>query len=131
MSEMKWTPELDVGVDAMNNQHKRLIQEMNVLYRAYERGASAAELAPLIASLAKVTTAHFKSEEGYMAKIGYPQLEQHKLVHVSLLRQFDDHVEKFERERALRPEFFGFLRFWLTAHICGIDTQYGKLAATG
>ena len=131
MSAMRWTPELDVGVEAMNNQHKRLIQEMNLLYSAHQRGATAVELANLLARLGTVTKAHFKSEEGYMAKIGYPQLEQHKLVHASLLRQFADHVAAFERTKTLTGEFFGFLRFWLTAHISGIDLEYGKLAAAG
>lgn len=129
MTVMNWTEELDIGVDAMNQQHQVLIGIMNRLHDQFEAGADQAEQAKSLVELAEFTVKHFKEEEQYMAAIQYPTLESHKMIHAKLLEEFDTHKANFEKTGKLAGAFFTFLKLWLKAHIMGIDKKYGSYSA--
>ena len=129
MAYFEWTPQLDVGVESMNDQHHRLIDLMNVLHERAASGASRAELGGFLESLAEYTVRHFRAEESLMASIGYPELERHKRIHEELLRTFGEHRSAFDGGGELGAGFFSFLKLWLSAHIKGIDRKYGAHTA--
>lgn len=126
----EWTQALDVGVLQMNEDHKKIIRLMNVLYEAYMKKANFPELQQHMSALTDFTVKHFKDEEAYLESIQFPGTATHKLIHQDLLAKFADHRRKFEVERTLDDAFFNFLRFWLSAHIRGIDAKYGEFAKT-
>jgi hemerythrin-like metal-binding protein len=128
MGIMVWSPQLDVGVAAMNNDHQGLIKIMNQLHENVQAGAPTATLAKGIGELARLTVAHFGREEAFMESINYPKLAIHKDLHKKLLEKFAEHQAEFDTTGTLTPAFFNFLRFWLSAHIQGIDMQYGDAA---
>jgi hemerythrin-like metal-binding protein len=129
MDLMQWTTQLDVGVPAMNNDHKRLIELMNRLHEQHGRSEPAAALRRTLEELAALTKAHFTREESYMESIHFPKLAIHRSLHAKLLGSLDGFHAEFVKTGTLGKEFFEFLRFWLNAHIRGVDMQYGKGAA--
>ncbi|WP_413558836.1 bacteriohemerythrin [Bdellovibrio sp. HCB209] len=131
MSEnfFKWDQErLTTHVDAMDNEHKKLIEIMNRLHDRYEAKAGKAELGPLVKELGSWTVTHFQHEERFFDTLDYPQASVHKKIHKDLLERFTGHAAEFEKTGHLTPEFFQFLKTWLTAHIMGIDHKYGEVA---
>ncbi|MGE0881749.1 MAG: bacteriohemerythrin [Acidimicrobiia bacterium] len=128
MSFFDWTPALDVHVDAMNNEHKKLIDLMNVLHDKVEAKAGKSLIGLALDQLAQYTVRHFADEEAYMASVGFVKLEVHKGLHKQLLDRFGGFQKEFEQTGELTTAFFDFLRFWLTAHIKSIDTQYTNTA---
>lgn len=74
---------------------------------------------------------HFRHEEEYMAKIGYPKLELQKtahnafvekLIHIDIkeMRQID------EDQQAYLTELIDYLLSWLSAHILHMDRQIAE-----
>jgi hemerythrin-like metal-binding protein len=131
MSLMSWDDGLDVGVDAMNAEHKRLLSLMNALYDAVQADAPGADVLAKLAALKAATVEHFAHEEAYMDEIGFPGAPGHKLIHKDLLEKLDAHAAAAEASggEGLGDALFNFLRFWLSAHIRGVDVKYGKGAA--
>jgi hemerythrin-like metal-binding protein len=125
-----WDPKtLSVGVNAMDVEHQMLIAKMNDLHAAWVRKAEREELGKLLLALAKCATEHFADEEAYMEKSGYAGIESHKAIHKKLLTRVGEHVAEFEKTGELGEAFFGFLAFWLSSHIRGIDVKYGAQRA--
>lgn len=132
MSEsfFKWDQDrLTTHVDAMDNEHKKLINIMNKLYERHEAKAGKAELSGIIQELGLWTVTHFQHEERFFDTLEYAQAGVHKKIHKDLLARFSGHQAEFEKTGVLAPAFFQFLKTWLTAHIMGIDVKYGEIAA--
>ncbi len=130
MSLMDWTPELDVGVAAMNHEHRVLLDLMNKLHDLAERGVTGPEAIAALEALQKATVDHFAHEEAYMDKMGYPGAARHKVIHASLLERFGAEAEKVRAANGeVGRSFFDFLTYWLSAHIKGIDKKYGAHVA--
>jgi hemerythrin len=129
MPIMEWDDSLDIGVDAMNDEHKQILALMNKIFDADKAGQSGNGITALVGRLGSVTVAHFRDEEAYMEKIGFPGLGPHRLIHKDLLAKYGAHAEKVKAANGkVHPEFLSFLKRWLIAHIKGIDIKYGKMA---
>lgn len=135
MSEFIWTQQLSIGVPAMDADHRKIINYMNVLAQAAERNASYAELEIAFRQLNEFTRKHFADEEKLMTSIDYDRIATHKAIHAKLLSELDQHYHDFTRTQRVGDNVFRFLTFWLKSHICGIDRKYseritGRAAAT-
>ena len=130
MSLLDWSKSLDIGVEAMNSEHKVLLAIMNKLYDRNEAKAERQELKGVLKELGDYTVKHFNDEEAFLLSIQFPDLEKHKLIHKSLLEKFGAHVADFTKSGVLEKSFFEFLKMWLSAHIQGIDMKYGEFAKT-
>ncbi len=128
MPLMTWdTAKFDVHVQAMNNDHKRIMDLMNAIFDADTQHAPHAVVLSRIDALGAFVIAHFEDEEALMEHVGYPDVVRHKGIHQQLLRDFTRHRGNFADKRGgpVDPAFFDFLRLWLTAHIRNIDMRYG------
>jgi hemerythrin len=125
MAFFEWINDLSTGVNAMDDEHKKLIDIMNRLHAEVKANASLPTLKATVAELGAYTTKHFADEEAYMAKSNFDKLDIHKRIHADLLQKFTAHAKEFEASGKLTDAFFKFLQLWLSAHIRGIDKQYG------
>lgn len=129
MPIMTWDKSLDIGVAPMNHEHQDILDLMNKIYDARAEGREGAVINLLVSQLGACCTHHFADEERYMAQIGYPELETHKLLHKKLLTNFTQHAADI-RAAGGKPTdaFFTFLKFWLSSHIKGVDIKYAAHA---
>ncbi len=123
-----WENRYDIGVNAMNDEHKTLIAHMNALHEGSAKGLPLDAQLKLAGELYQYVLKHFSDEEKYMESIKFPEFDVHKIIHKDLLSKLDEHVTKIKNDGVIGEEFFKFLRFWLSAHICGIDAKYGEHA---
>ena len=130
MPILEWNDALDIGVNDMNQEHKKLLALMNELYDKNAAGANKTSLSKTLNELAAYTVKHFADEEAYLEKIGYPELSKHKWIHQDLLTKFGKHKAEFDSgaNPKMNDEFFKFLKLWLSSHIKGIDRMYGDFA---
>jgi len=130
MAFFEWDSALDVGVDAMNQQHKILISMMDKLYTQNGVNTPKNQLVENVDELFAFVIKHFKEEENFMASIHFPNLEAHKRLHQNLLNDLKNLGDEFKQnnEEKLSSEFIIFLKFWLSTHIMGIDSKYGIYA---
>lgn len=116
-------------IDEMDSQHQSIVLLMNSLFRRDGERAPKAELRTLLEALRQCTARHFKEEEAYMAATGYPKLDVHQIIHRDLLAKLDVHVERFNAGAGrLGADLLSYLRYWLTAHITGVDRHYAAHA---
>jgi len=127
MTFFKWDSSLDVNVEEMNEQHRKLIGLMNELYQKSEQGEAKDVLIEAADDLVAYTQKHFDDEEGYMESIGFAGLESHRRLHDNLMSELRKHVDEFSNsdQEAIDDELLTFLKTWLSTHIRGIDTKYG------
>lgn len=125
-----WDPsKYSVHVMAMDQEHQELIKIMNRLYEKADSNADKSVVGPILKELGEFVLKHFADEEAFFDKLqNYDKKEVHKQIHKDLVDKFLVHAGKFEQTGKLTPDFFAFLKVWLTAHIAGVDMKYGEAA---
>ncbi|WP_457577251.1 bacteriohemerythrin [Desulfomarina sp.] len=120
-----WGQNLSVGLDYIDNQHKVLIKLINDLHRAMKTGKSTSTSGAILDQLIEYTETHFGNEERLFKKFKYPEYENHKKVHTSLVNQVKDLKEQFMAgDGTLSVELMEFLQSWLKDHILKVDKRY-------
>ncbi len=122
---LRWDGDLALGVASMDKQHHGLVELVNRLYDAYRQDNGREAAGPVLAGLVDYTVRHFRAEEEYMVRQGFPGLRDHQQLHADLLAR----VDGFRRRHAAgQPEvvldLLLFLRTWLVRHIQGADAEY-------
>lgn len=126
MSWFEWTDDLELGVSALNEQHKKLLGLMQKLQDQTDENASQSALLITLSELNCFSEKHFAEEEAYMRSINAPDLKDHQRLHAKLLKKLAHHTQDFKDsdQCAIGSAFFEFLQVWLQTHIMAIDTRY-------
>lgn len=120
---LEWTPALSVGIDAIDEQHKRIVAYINQLQEArlaHDRNAVAA----VIDGLVDYTLSHFRFEEAILRKASYPMLPVHQKVHGLFIRRIRDYQQRFALGKDVSEELQETLAKWLVSHIKREDMDY-------
>jgi len=134
MAFMVWTKVISVGVTAMDDDHKKLIDIINKLHDGIVAGHKKEILAAVLDHLVDYTKFHFTKEEELLLKTNYPALSAHKIEHESFVSRITNLQERFKSSPVvmLDLELMSYLRNWLLTHIQGSDKKYGpRLNASG
>jgi hemerythrin len=127
MALIEWTPNLSVGIDEMDQQHRKLISLVNQFHDALKAGKGDEAAKGILVQLVQYTHTHFAAEEQLQARYGYPELAAHKKLHAALLAQVNQMVDKIKAGKMVSPVIIAnFLKEWLTNHILGTDKLYGS-----
>jgi len=124
---IKWDAKLSVGVDFIDEQHKELVNLINLLGRSIfiHRERSAQDFATQ--KLLEYTLFHFSTEEDLFKKYNFPQSEEHKKEHSAFIKKVSAFKKDFDNEKhGLAEEIIAYLKFWLVHHILEIDHQYAE-----
>jgi hemerythrin len=123
MAFMSWSDDFSVGVGAIDDDHRKLIDLINELYDALCMEASADAIDEVCARLVEDTVRHFRNEERFFNDMEYPRASAHRAMHEHLeLRaaQFRQEIGHTDSVTGLR-----FLKEFLTHHIQGEDKRLG------
>jgi hemerythrin-like metal-binding protein len=128
MALIEWTAKLSVGIDSIDEQHKKLVNMINALNDAMLTNSSDELLGKIFTGLAAYTQKHFTYEENMFAEYGYPDSEEHKRQHNELIAQVVDLKEKFieNPQRTMSADLMLFLKRWITNHIMRTDKEYAE-----
>ena len=128
MPLIEWTAELSVGIDSIDEQHKKLVNMINALNDAMLTNSSHELLGKIFTGLAAYTQKHFAYEENMFAEYGYADSEEHKRQHNELIAQVIELKEKFiaNPQRTMSADLMLFLKRWLTNHIMRTDKEYSE-----
>ncbi len=125
MALIDWDDSLQLDIDEIDRQHKRLISLINGLHDAMRNRQADKALGGILISLINYTEVHFSTEEKYFAAFGYPETNSHKQEH----KEFVVKISGFERDfregkMMLSIDVMKFLKNWLTNHIKKSDKAY-------
>lgn len=121
-----WKDEYSVGVEAMDNEHRKLLNLINHLQTAihYQTGGSFEQEA--LNELMDYTRYHFQHEEELMRQYGYPELAAHQQQHREMVAQAEAFVADYRSKgHTALVGVADYLKDWLIRHINGTDKAYG------
>jgi hemerythrin-like metal-binding protein len=121
----EWNDKLQTGIEIIDNQHKRLIDLVNELNEAMRNKKGKEALGHVLKELKDYTNYHFKYEEKEFEKFGYPQAEAHRKEHDDLIRQVEELIGQFQKDRlGISIDVLDFLTKWVKNHIMKEDMMY-------
>lgn len=125
MSLMEWTEDLSVGVEVLDEDHKKLIALINRLHDAMKAERSRDVMASILSELVDYTEFHFSREEEFFDRTSYPDTFSHKMQHKKLTDKVKDIRSQYESGAiSISMDLMAFLEDWLFGHIKGTDKKY-------
>lgn len=128
---IKWSSEYVIGIDKIDEQHKRLFEIANQAYDLLKDEFSIDKydkIVVIIKELQDYTKYHFKFEEDYMASIGYRKFFSQKVAHDDFIKKiYSIDLKKIDsnQDKAI-INLLDFVVEWIGAHIKEEDSQIGK-----
>jgi hemerythrin len=118
-----WTPDLVTGNDAVDDQHRQLINALNRLVDASRFGKGHAEVKKTLNFLVKYTAKHFADEEALQREHEYPEYENHKRIHTEFTNVVMNMTHAYRRlpSDALIANIITAIGQWVTNHIKSED----------
>ncbi|MCA9375885.1 MAG: hemerythrin family protein [Candidatus Doudnabacteria bacterium] len=127
---LEWTPDLSVGDETLDEQHKRLLKEVNLLVEVTEqKGANDELVEGILKFLDSYIAEHLTYEEHYMREHDYPDVERHKVIHDGFRSAYKEFRERFDKHGsvvALTKAARDFLGEWWIDHIVMEDQKYHR-----
>ncbi|NOZ89178.1 MAG: hemerythrin family protein [Crenarchaeota archaeon] len=122
-----WGPQLELGIKGIDLQHRQLVNTLNRLYQGLLLGEPGPLLRGALSFLEEYSRLHFRSEERFFERHGYPRAEEHRRQH----RWFIEKVRELREREALGEttltlEVIDFLAEWVARHIAGSDRDYAE-----
>jgi hemerythrin len=128
-----WDDSLSVGVKAVDDQHKELIQKVNELRDAMKVGQGKGKMESLLKFLGQYAVNHFAMEERLMTLHRYPKYAEHKKIHEDFKADFGKLAQELSSATAaslLSIQVERRLSDWLVQHIKVTDREAGQYLAT-
>lgn len=121
---MTWSEDLALGVARIDQQHRELFQQFEVILEACRQGQGRSRLVELHQFLADYVERHFADEEALMRAKGYPRLAEHLDQHAA----FRAHMASLSAILAVQGPSIALLvetnqkvMHWLAEHIRKAD----------
>lgn len=126
MASMIWNESLSVGVKALDDDHKKLVEMINEMLDGILNNRRQEALSQVLGKLVKYTKFHFDREEEYFARTGYAAAPHHISEHQQLIKKVTVLQARFKAgDASLNPlELMQFLKDWLVRHIMEEDKKY-------
>jgi len=126
---IKWDNKIDTGIPWIDNQHKKLLERLNVLLNAVVHDKGFEETGKSITFLKEYTKAHFGTEESLMQKHKFPGRETQKKQHKYFIEKMDKYVDDYAQggaSKELAVKVAKELWEWFKNHITQEDIKFGE-----
>jgi len=127
MSFISWSEDFSIGIDEIDEQHKKLLRLINSLHQRLVAGDANDIMGKVLDRVADYAEFHFSTEEQWMAQYSYPDTAQHIDEH----RQFVVYITALQNrlrndQGGIAEATMAFLTDWLSRHILEADMALGK-----
>jgi len=124
---VEWKDSYSVGIDSIDQQHKKLLNLINQLQTAVDYSTGELFEREALDELVEYTKTHFSYEEGLMKDNDYPDFESHKAQHEEMFNKVRAVLAEYERDHdTAMSNAVEYLKAWLINHINGTDKQYSS-----
>lgn len=120
-----WTDSLLCGIPAMDEQHRELFLQLDIL----RDGRDKHQVAKVLWFLSDYLIKHFADEEMLQLKSGYPRTARHRGIHADFIKTVTDMRKKLEQSsdsRQVALEINRAVCGWLREHILTEDKEFGR-----
>ncbi len=122
---VQWKDEYSVGIERIDNDHKKLISLINDLETAVHYNTGDEFERKALEAMVAYTQTHFKLEEDLMQEHGYPDYEAHKGQHDQMISNVEVYLRDYDKHgHKVLGKIAEYLKLWLIEHINGTDRKY-------
>jgi hemerythrin len=121
---MKWEPGFNLGIEKIDEQHKKIVELINVLNSAVLNNEADLKISSLLDEMTAYADYHFKTEEAYFNEFQFPLLKEHISQHNAFIEKVKEFKTKYEAGISITFRLMNYLRKWLTNHILDSDREY-------
>ncbi len=122
--KIKWQERYNVGDEALDRQHRKLLDLINDIRDLSEKGPSKEVSFSALNAMVKYAQAHFDTEEHHLEECAYPRLAQQKESHEQFMERVFSMVQDLEDEMLTLGSLTIYLEDWYKDHILGSDQEY-------
>jgi hemerythrin len=120
-----WTKKLELGLPEIDEQHKTIINLINVLAKAIEARKETKAVHYALMEMMDYSLHHFKCEEEHMELYDFPFKDSHKKEHDMYIRKVQSFIDQENAGRVgLAIDALNFLSNWWEEHIQHTDVKY-------
>lgn len=127
MAKFVWTDQLNIGIDVIDQQHRRIVEYINQLDDARNSGQTQEEIAAVLSQLVDYTLSHFAFEESMQEEANYPFFKAHKKVHDLFTQRVAEYQTRFNKGEDITKALSSMLVTWLFNHIKRDDADYAAV----
>jgi hemerythrin len=123
-----WEDNLSIGIETIDGQHRELIRRLNKLAESVLAKQGKNRIGMTLKFMKNYGEEHFTSEEDFMARNSYPQLDEHKRQHEKFLVTTTKLIRELDYQKDMEHFASSVQRFlidWLILHIRTSDRQFG------
>jgi hemerythrin len=120
---VKWNSSLAIGIDAIDNQHKKIFEHLLALENSVSKRDPWHIVRFLLSQLAEYLKFHLAVEEAMLEVLRYPQHADHCKAHVRLVEQVAE-LEKQLQRSGSGESLVTFFEDWFIRHVLSEDRQY-------
>lgn len=128
MPLIQWEEKFSLGINEIDEQHKKILLLINKLYDLFNqrKQGDEAEIDRVIAEMADYAIYHFNTEEKYFIIYGYEKQEEHIAIHNQYRAKIDEWRSTYNKTKdgKIFFEISNFLNEWWTWHINNTDREY-------
>lgn len=132
---MLWKDKYQLGVSVIDEQHKELFERVGAFMQSLRSTApweqKVQQVNETLEFMKIYVAEHFRDEEIYQRRIGYPGYEAHKQIHaemVSYVLQVCRQYEESGFNEQHMQQFGGKLLAWLINHVAAEDQRIAAYA---
>lgn len=123
--QIVWHHAYDSGNVVIDDQHRALFNQVNLLFSAFLGQRPAGEVSALLDRLVNDIVEHFRDEEVLIAAAAYPDVAGHIAIHAGLIEEMMQLVDRFYAGNAVLGEVFRFLAHEVVVrHMLGEDRAF-------
>jgi hemerythrin-like metal-binding protein/PAS domain S-box-containing protein len=122
---LRWNSSYSIELNIIDQQHKKWIEFINILYKSYKSNSKKKEISENISKLLDYTDYHFGFEEKYIEDFNCGNLENHKKEHASFVTSIKkyQHLHDDGNTDAVYKLII-YLNKWVINHIQIEDRRY-------
>ncbi len=127
MEKITWDNEFYLGVEKIDEQHKKLFDLIGDFYDALtiDENLFYEKRSEILKGLVEYTEYHFKTEEDLFDKHDYSSADLHKSQHRTFISEVSRQLENvLVADISHAKVFYGFLVTWLLSHIARADRAF-------
>lgn len=125
MERIIWNNDYCIGIPEIDSQHHKIIDQINYLIDNLNSKDKASINHWIIANLDKYSEEHFSTEEDFLRKLNFPNLENHLKLHQSYkMNTVQSALKVMKAHEDVPDETIQFLKNWWSNHIQKMDMEY-------
>jgi hemerythrin len=127
---LEWSEEYRLGISGIDAQHEYLFEIVGRIAVLDALTSTKEELKAILGELNSYMSEHFRDEEIYMRRIGFPAYEYHRNLHHEIIEFVNQSITSSPTLAMIRTKLKFIIKKALIDHIVNEDMKYKLYAET-